>query len=497
MKTKTKQKEKAGKYSIIPAAYSYLKFGGVGLYVRYAHTKAKSVRVKEKKSDYIWLETPDRELLIVSNLNKELPFYPTEGSFDEFVPISLFHPTANDFEFDFCMVNFTEHAIEKGPRRNPGLRLDRETSHIQIMSDSGGFQLRTGAADYINPIELAEWCNDNVNMTMALDIPVLYNDRDLLKRSAKVQTRNNEIMLEHALPEMELINIVHGASWAERKEFLTWVDNEKIDRLAMGSGLDLGVLANTIGLMDLIVTSRPFKHYHILGVSNALRIIPLMRAAHYGLAPLITSDSTTYIMRATARMFLNFETFISKHTTTPIGTQLASRNVNNRSNVHSLLPCSCAVCSRIRYMDVFSLFGGPVHALLSTHNMIKFNSYLQAMYDHMHLPFNELKEILVAQHKGHLDLDECLRSVQFIDEIMNTNIKKAVEKFSRYKARSRYDQFSSNKHFAKNNSLWGGEYVGQQIEKPSAKQLDRLKHVLKLYEDPKSLKKTTTIRKGK
>jgi hypothetical protein len=51
-------------YSFVPAACFYPKHGGLGAYVRYKEKLSKKIIVREYRPNYIWLDCPDREVLI-------------------------------------------------------------------------------------------------------------------------------------------------------------------------------------------------------------------------------------------------------------------------------------------------------------------------------------------------------------------------------------------------------------------------------------------------
>lgn len=415
-----------GEYRFVPAAYYSSNANGLGMYVRYR--KNPGVTTVEKRSQdarHIWLRTPDRDVILV-RMTHEHPFYPSEGDFDEFVNLSLYQEqSARDLGFDYYMTNYCDYLGKE--QQSPRNRIVRDPKSISVISDSGGFQFLTGKLDYLNPRELVRWYNENADIGIVLDMPIGSKiiDKGLHNKLAVLQKANTDLMLEEAAPGLELMNVVHGVDTEAKLRFNAHVQHASIRRLAVGGSYFDTVMSSVATILKFHEQVQGhYQHYHFLGITNLLQVLTYMRMAHRGLLPFVTSDSSTYYQKAASKEYL---------TQTRLSSNISHLNIGQRDNFlspHSVLPCSCPLCSRLKYMDALSLYGGSaVSASTAFHNAWRYNQYLKAMEGMIDLPLPELSKVLTRQLGKRASLQEGLQTLAFVDEVADTNLAKAIRKY--------------------------------------------------------------------
>jgi hypothetical protein len=376
------------------------------------------------------VECPDRDLLIVDNHNRAYPYYPSEGTWDEYLDMSPFNQfSVADWGLDFFMVNYLQN-IEKASAASPNMRQHQPWTKgtPKIISDSGGFQILTERTEYINPIELVRWYNTNCDLGMILDIPSGLLDKETGRLLNEIQAKNTEIMMRHKSPELRLVNIFHGNSLKEKIESRKIVERDDIDILAIaGSYLDT-VFTSIANMLHIALHGQKYKHYHVLGVSNFIQTILMMRAAAYDFVPLLTSDSSTAIQAAKNKQFFYRTTVYNNIGHMDIGDR------QNHPSSHNVLPCSCPVCSRVRYLDVLSsIESETVRMALAMHNTIAYLEHSKAMFDVTRTTTTkELKEIIRQQLGTRKTVKEVYACLEFLDVVKESGIKEAMHRYRAY-----------------------------------------------------------------
>lgn len=415
-------------YRFVPAAYYASNAAGLGMYIRHRKSDLKEVRARSQDARHIWLEMPDREVVIV-RMTHENPFYPSEGTFDEFVNLNFYQESsARDLGFDYYMTNYIDYMGKE--HHSPRNRMVRDPRSMSVISDSGGFQFLTGKLDYLDPLELVGWYNENADIGIVLDMPIASKIRDpkLHIEHAKLQARNTQMMLDAAAPGLEFMNVVHGTDADSKTRFHDQVVHDKIRRLAIGGGYFDTVMSSIASA--LIMHDRlggHYQHYHFLGITNLFQVIAYMRLVHRGLMPFVSSDSSTYYQKGATKEYL---------IQTRMTSNISHLNIGQRDNVtspFSMLPCSCPVCSNIKFTDGLSNFGGSaVSSATAFHNAYRYNQYLKAMEGLIDLPYSKLAALLTKQLGKRASLEEGLRTIQFIDAVADSGLKKALKDFRYY-----------------------------------------------------------------
>lgn len=417
-----------GEYRFVPAAYYASNAAGLGMYVRHRRSDLREVRKRSQDARHIWLEMPDREVVIV-RMTHQQPFYPSEGTFDEFVNLNFYQESsARDLGFDYYMTNYIDYmGKEKSSPRN---RVARDPKSMTVISDSGGFQFLTGKLDYLDPLQLVNWYNENADVGIVLDMPVVsrISDPKLHAAHAQLQARNTQLMLDAAAPGLEFMNVVHGLTADDKIRFHDTVGHNDIRRLAIGGSYFDTVMSSVASV--LLLHRRlgdHYQHYHFLGITNLFQVLAYMRMAHHGLLPFVTSDSSTYYQKGASKEYL---------IQTRLSSNISHLNIGQRDNVtspYAVLPCSCPVCSNLKYVDALSNFGGSaVSSATAFHNAWRYNEYLKAMAGMIHLPFPQLAKIITAQLGKRASLDEGLRTLQFVDMVAEKGLDKAIGAYRYY-----------------------------------------------------------------
>jgi len=464
-----------GEYRFVPAAYYASNAAGLGMYVRYRRSDLKTVRKRSQDARHIWLEMPDREVLLV-RMTHDQPVYPSEGTFDTFINLNFYQEqSARDLGFDYYMTNYCDYLGKE--HVSPRNREVRVPGSMSVISDSGGFQFLTGKLDYLDPVGLVNWYNENADIGMVLDMPVASRIRDpeLHMKLARLQRRNTVTMLEHAVPGLEFMNVVHGTTYEDKLRFHERVAHPKIRRLAVGGSYFDTVMSSIAAVLTLHQEiGDHYDHYHFLGVTNLFQVLTYMRMAKLGLLPFVTSDSSTYYQKGASKEYL---------IQTRMTSNISHLNIGQRDNVtsvHSMLPCSCPVCSNLRYVDALSNFGGSaISSATAFHNAYRYNEYLKAMAGVIDWPLPKLAKLLEQQLGKRSSLKEGIKTLEFVDEVASSGLGKAVRKFQ-YFLNYAGAQYRGTQSAVV--GLFAAESDGPAVDSTTV--IDRAKFLLEQYANP-------------
>lgn len=429
-KNKDNSTSAKGNYELVPAGLFSLAHGGLGLWVRYVKNPNR-ILVKEISPRHIIIQCPDRDLCLVSNIHHANGFRPMSGNWDKFVNLSLFHDVNSaDLDMPYFMVNYTQAVGKEDKTANNRLNDTRnfEDKHTKIISDSGGFQILAGRTDYLDPLKIVEWYNSNVDIGLVLDIPTFTDTKGLFDRLAKIQKANTRVMLENKRESLELMNIFHGHTPEEVQRFRSIVEEDEINRLAIGASYFDTMMSSLGKVATLMQTGRKYEHYHMLGVANIKQVYPLMLMAKNGFAKEITSDASTWLQESTSKGYYHQE-----HIAEPPGFIKMFDKVNSPSP-YNTLPCNCAVCENIKYTDVLSVLNGNVTTfILAHHNMFAYNALCKAMKGIIaEASLGDVKDLVRRQFRTRSGKEEAIKCLDFVDEIARNGIDHAYRKFSLY-----------------------------------------------------------------
>ena len=149
--------------SFVNAGFQEVPFANMGIYIKYGNYNR--FELVSESTYHTHVICPDRELFISNNTLKTAG-NPLSQGYDEFVDLNIL---GENYPKDFIpqyMINYTDYALE------PKLAMQKKRGRGSLVyCDSGGFQIAVGRIGLINPIDLAKFYNDNVDLGMCLDIP--------------------------------------------------------------------------------------------------------------------------------------------------------------------------------------------------------------------------------------------------------------------------------------------------------------------------------------
>jgi len=242
----------------------------------------------------------------------------------------------------------------------------RLREHAHMLQDSGGFQLFSGASDFVDPVEVAKSHNIFADSGVALELPVsLVDSPEVVTASAYMMAANSETILKEKTGDWHLMNVSHGMTPALRLLWQKTALKNPLDSLCI-AGLRGSIDAQANGTSALSIASHmltamlahPYKHYHLLGMSTpvGMMLASLAAALHQ---KVITSDSTTWLSgQQFKRMIIPGQ----------------SKNAFSSASYMERAPCTCMVCSAVEY----SVWLDKLPSLISLHNAVTFSDMAAA-----------------------------------------------------------------------------------------------------------------------
>jgi len=479
----------------IPAALFNFSHCGAGIYIRYHSLRNDPPKLLGYTPEYTHIDTPDRELLIVAQANRISNIRPLNEGFDEFISLSPLHLTARDSGMQWGMMNYLQNL---NPKYNHHFMdaYKNIPNRVQIISDSGGFQLSRGSISFIDPEKLATWYSTTCDVGMTLDVPLgREGSSKYLKESAIIQKKNNEKILDTFAKlnsKTKLMNVLHGLSEEEHERYHKIVHEPSVDKLAIGGVYHSSLVTSTKLLYNLMFESDigpQYKHVHILGVSNN-KILPIyywifkLLNERSKTPVLMTSDSSTAIQQAVAKTFFMAHEYDQPYLFQKLGTSYQTGHLPSRqlSSPHRTLNCCCPVCSAIKYTDVFTFFTGQaVNSALTYHNnwqMSRYTNYMNEMVQK--LDFEQYRD-LVARQIGKRAARDTLDALDFVNHAHKKGVKSANSRFNHY-FRNLFS-FSEDSSEEKQTKVKRDEFLSSVLQKyrdyhKTGKSLETVKIIL-------------------
>jgi hypothetical protein len=407
--------------------------GGTGLYIKYGKTGVNQVEVYKKTFNSLHIRCPDRELCFINDLHTTGSQRPVDEYWDELIILSGISSTWRDFGVEHMMVNMLNdmNKLDKSlePRKEGSLSRDK----VSYISDSGGFQLAQGKIAYLDPVKIVDWYNKNVDIGMSLDIPLFAfsADHDVLLRAARVQKQNNQAMLDNKADHLELMNVVHGKKVEDYVRFHEVVQTDKINKVSVGamySGSVIESLSNFIA-MDRSPEFKQYNHWHLLGIADPRVIIPFVRYIELAKQPgrIYTSDSSSWLQGTRVGEYYNQRNINESLDRIFLGRKKLSHYAIEPNRY---LPCSCVVCSRVKYSDIFgSIRSSQVFCLWSYHNMLEMVRYFGHLAENARTMDSKQFKELIKEHTKPKHLKEVQASVDYVETILNEGLEKANKRF--------------------------------------------------------------------
>lgn len=430
-------------------AYWPKSYAPLGAWVRY-RKGPNQVEQLDRGTGWVHLSTPDRELLLVRNALTMGAARPLDMGWDEFVPFSLTNTISSELALDRYMVNYLQHTqLPKGagkaqlmpvgnPKSSPNLRLpgcvvqDRKT----ILSDSGGFQLLTGKADWIDPRDLAKWYSANCDEGITLDIPVP-DINDYLMRSAAIQIENSKIIMDNTPDNFRLFNVMHGHTIESGKRFREIVEVDGPDGGLCVGGAYYGNILQSMGRLIgniLDPDCKQYQQYHILGIYNVAFLIPTIRFAALmrkkGKTWTISSDASTAVYSASNRTMHLQRAHYKNAERLALGR--AQNVVVPEKNPYRFLSCSCQFCQTVKYVDVISHCDESIvaHSFM-LHNMLEINRWVDMMvHAACTLDAAQYAELVSSQLAGSPALRSVRPALRFVEAVAEIGHEAAAREFA-------------------------------------------------------------------
>lgn len=215
---------------------------------------------------------------------------------------------------------------------------------IEVLVDSGGFQLAQGTTDFVDPNDTIAFYNKHATMGMGLDFPTSYPvDKLLYKKNCKLQRLNNEYIRERLLPRVTLCPIVHGGSCKTKEHCLEQVYKKGRDTILavadmpMRRGAPIEIVKQKFDSLALVLhhTRKEVSYYHLLGATSVLWFTINRLLVATGYVNSIGGDSVSHRQNAIGGSYSLYPHFDGPTSLTqPVATEVAAQ-----------LPCPCPVCS--------------------------------------------------------------------------------------------------------------------------------------------------------
>lgn len=401
--------------SFIPSAYFYLQHGGAGIYVKYGHYPDKII-VKSVTGRNIWIQCPDRELLLVGDAHLGGPLRPLNCNFDEYYSLGLDCGVDPSLGISGLMLNYFQYLDTKIDEMSPDNRMSGKSkkNHVEYISDSGGFQIAMGKIQYIDPTQLVAWYNKNVDVGIALDIPTSCYSDDLLLDTARLQKRCSNVMFKQARPDLHMMNVIHGGTTKQFMKYHKAVYDPRFRELCIAGTYHGGTLDMIKDLMH-VIQHTDYDRYHILGVYNTA-ITPLLARVAAVTGKRITSDASTALQAAMRRGY-HFQSELQvPYTRLSLGYN--SRCSYPSTNKH--LPCSCPVCRALKYSDILGFLSGAsslINYLIMFHNIYDTVNYTTMMSKFAEeLEPDQYKDLVAKQLMNHPLKKQAAEALDYIEE---------------------------------------------------------------------------------
>jgi len=403
-------------YQWVNAGMDYVTFGGITLYVKFKD-RVGNYYEKALPNGY-FIKLIDREIFIGKSGFKDLNYYVPMQGYDYCINMDMLGSntavTHNNIMFTY-----------NDKTMNMPFIIDKLKISTSLMGDSGGFQLLSGVKEFIDPLELAKWHTAYSNLGMTLDLPPSYgSSQEYIDKCAAIQILNNKVLIDNCV-DVDLFNIVHGVTTAQKRNFIDMVDNEYMDRWAIGSAYSKNVF-DFINHIYSVIKYKEAKSYHVFGVSNT-KVLPIL--AWMGRYNEITSDSSTPLQAGRSTIFFaTIEKILKKIRVGRVDCKLLHSN-----RLYPYLPCSCPICNAIKTSEIFVKSNNSciIHVLLSLHNVTAMSNYVKIWSDIAKTCTpKEFKQILdsVYQQKSGI----WKYSIDYIEYIQEHSLSKANIKFASY-----------------------------------------------------------------
>lgn len=320
---------------------------------------------------------------------------------------------------------------------------------LQVIADSGGFQLVTNKLDFIDPVELAKSYNSVATLGMDLDIPPRIGiPNEQIVALAKIQNANYERISEHLNSKVHMVTVLHGRSLDERKMWMDVIGREDSEFISVAGLLRMYTTDIPLELLcieQLLLTVSRYKktkYIHCLGSTSTMASFVYALLDHLGIVKNIGGDSVSHVLNiASGQLFSLY----------PWG------NIKVPKNFHTtVLPsCSCPICTTLHDYRLLNGYLGKAHALYNR---------------------NEQKNYIV--HLMNLLLNGDIKIPEFLSLTNLTTapdvVQRCIDYASEFKATGKFKELKRRR-----NNLFASKKVAKKISPEDIKIVDK---IIKNYE---------------
>lgn len=214
---------------------------------------------------------------------------------------------------------------------------------IDVLVDSGGFQLAQGTSNFVSPEDTANFYVNQATIGVGLDFPSPpFVDKLLYLQNCELQRLNNLKIRELIPSDVSLAPVIHGSTPLTRMHCLKKVHDASRDKVLALAGLisrrgdSLEAAKQRIQCMSEVLneTRDHILYYHALGATSPWMLALYALLSTTGYVTSIGGDSVSHRQNAIGGSY-----GLMPHFT---GAQSWVQPVE--SNVSARLPCACPAC---------------------------------------------------------------------------------------------------------------------------------------------------------
>lgn len=324
---------------------------------------------------------------------------------------------------------------------------------LQIISDSGGFQLLSGVSTFIHPDTPISFYNQHrSDIGMPLDLPMKFAYENLFFDAATgIMKENDKYMIPRLTKYTKLALVSHGSTLEMRKRRLDAIWRPTpvvaIAGVQFGSEEDstryLSALSNALYVISQ--TRNEVEYFHFLGVTSRFWFIIYAILSGTGYVKSCGGDSVSHRMAAITGLYKNQLGYTPGNT---IQIEKQSRKSVNTS-------CTCPICQAVGDLNVLTEF--------------------QLCECHLIWYSEKEKDLICDSVQSYLDGHLTLKQIadQWLNKGQHELLRHAVDYVERVVQKGFFSAQPSKKH-----SLFDLKSEGHD---PAV--VDHYKHVIKNYED--------------
>ena len=401
-------------------------WSGMAIYLRYRQRNTDTVTVSDWSSRHTLYHCPDRDLLLTNDANWYNATRPLNEHWDEVIVLAPYTGSYADFGSKYAMNNYTAYDKDKWGVTNHRQRKAWKRDGQVWISDSGGSQIGRTKVRYLDPKPIPDWYADNSDVGIALDIPIYPFYSELLEEANQVQRKNTEFMLKHKPERLEIMTALHGANYHQFIRSAEMLLDDRVTKLSFSGFSRISIVDALLSFLTIHkLHGDHHDHYHILGVSGIDKLLVFARwSAIHGKKHVLTADSSRHLQEALRWGY---------YTRVGITERLHKVLIGSTSHVgigtSPTLPCGCAVCQAIKYLDVFGATqrASIVPYLILYHNqfliqemMDKIRDYAEKMDEQQYQEFG----MSLIRQSSKMHFNAALRLVYDSDKPMKRLVKK-------------------------------------------------------------------------